>query len=225
MKRIIITGCEGLIGSSIKKYLISKSYDCLGLDLQLGHDLSDEEFVKDYFKNTPCDGLVNLFALNHHIDSGQTKNTLFDVPLSSFEKYLKVNLTSLFSVCREYARNNKKGSIINFSSTYGVVSPIKNMYTNEEKHIGYSVSKSGVIMLTKHLATHLSPNIRVNTVIPGGVYNKQSKDFVEKYSKFTPMSRMMNVEELNGIVEYLLSDNSSYVTGTELKIEGGWTAW
>ena len=73
------------------------------------------------------------------------------------------------------------------------------MYTNEEKHIGYSVSKSGVIMLTKHLATHLSPNIRVNTVIPGGVYNKQSKDFVEKYSKFTPMSRMMNVEELNGI--------------------------
>ena len=225
MKKIIITGCEGLIGSSIKKYLISKNYDCLGLDLQLGHDLSDEEFVKDYFKNNPCDGLVNLFALNHHIDSEQTKNTLFDVSLSSFEKYLKVNLTSLFSVCREYARNNKKGSIINFSSTYGVVSPIKNMYIDEEKHIGYSVSKSGVIMLTKHLATHLSPNIRVNTVIPGGVYNKQSKDFVERYSRLTPMSRMMNVEELNGIVEYLLSDNSTYVTGTELKIEGGWTAW
>ena len=80
-------------------------------------------------------------------------------------------------------------------------------------------------MLTKHLATHLSPNIRVNTVIPGGVYNKQSKDFVERYSRLTPMSRMMNVEELNGIVEYLLSDNSTYVTGTELKIEGGWTAW
>jgi NAD(P)-dependent dehydrogenase (short-subunit alcohol dehydrogenase family) len=225
MKRIVITGCEGLIGSSIKKYLTSKNYDCLGLDIQLGHDLSDEEFVKDYFKNNSCDGLVNLFALNHHIDSNQAKNTLFDVSLSSFEEYLKINLTSLFSVCREYARNNKKGSIINFSSTYGVVSPIKNMYIDEEKHIGYSVSKSGVIMLTKHLATHLSPNIRVNTVIPGGVYNKQSKDFVERYSRLTPMSRMMNVEELNGIVEYLLSDSSTYVTGTELKIEGGWTAW
>ena len=169
--------------------------------------------------------MINLFALNHHIDAGQDKDTLFDIELESFEQYLKINLTSLFSTCREFARYNKKGSIINFSSTYGVVSPLKNLYSEEEKHIGYSVSKAGVIMLTKHLATHLAPDIRVNTIIPGGVYNNQSKEFIKKYSNFTPMARMMNVEELNGIVEYLLSDSSSYVTGTEFKIEGGWTAW
>jgi NAD(P)-dependent dehydrogenase (short-subunit alcohol dehydrogenase family) len=80
-------------------------------------------------------------------------------------------------------------------------------------------------MLTKHLATHLSPNIRVNTIIPGGVEHNQSPDFKDKYSSYTPMKRMMKVEELNGIVEYLISDSSSYTTGAEFKIDGGWTAW
>ena len=225
MKRIILTGSEGLIGSSVKKYLLEKEYECICVDLKLGHDLTNEKFVKEFFKENLASGLVNLFALNHHIDATHEKNDLFNIELSSFEDYLKINLTSLFSVCREFARNNKKGSIVNFSSTYGVTSPVKSLYEGEEKHIGYSVSKSGVIMLSKHLATHLSPSIRVNTVIPGGVYNKQSQLFVQKYSKLTPMGRMMKAEELNGIVEYLLSDLSSYVTGTEFKIEGGWTSW
>lgn len=225
MKKIILTGSEGLIGSVIKEYLLENKYDCLCLDLSLGHDLTNEQFVKDFFKNNLADGVVNLFALNHHIDSNHSKSNLFDIKLSSFEDYLRVNLTSLFSVCREYARNNKKGSIVNFSSTYGVTSPLKRLYVDEEKHIGYSVSKSGVIMLSKHLATHLSPHIRVNTVIPGGVYNNQSTEFVEKYASLTPIGRMMKPQELNGIVEYLLSDKSSYVTGAEFKIEGGWTAW
>ena len=225
MKKVILTGSEGLIGKSIRNFLEIRNYACICLDLKLGHDLSDEKFVKNFFQRNRADGLINLFALNHHIDAGQDKDTLFDIELESFEQYLKINLTSLFSTCREFARYNKKGSIINFSSTYGVVSPLKNLYSEEEKHIGYSVSKAGVIMLTKHLATHLAPDIRVNTIIPGGVYNNQSKEFIKKYSNFTPMARMMNVEELNGIVEYLLSDSSSYVTGTEFKIEGGWTAW
>ena len=225
MRRVIITGSEGLIGSSVSSFLSKEGYECIELDIKLGHDLTDEIFVKKYFANNPADSLVNLFALNHHIDLNHQKNNLFNVDLDSFKKYLNVNLTSLFSVCREFARNNSKSSIVNFSSTYGITSPVKSLYNNEEKHIGYSVSKAGVLMLSKHLATHLAPNIRVNTIVPGGVYNNQNNEFVKKYSQLTPMKRMMNVNELNYIIEYLISEKSSYVTGAEFKIEGGWTAW
>ena len=80
-------------------------------------------------------------------------------------------------------------------------------------------------MLTKHLATHLAPNIRVNTIVPGGVEHTQDDEFKNRYSAQTPLGRMMNVEEVYGAVEYLISDKSSYVTGTEIKIDGGLTAW
>ena len=225
MKKVIITGNKGLIGSAVTSYLTERGYDCIGLDYVDGHDLTDEVYVKSFFKENPADGLVNLFALNHHIDSNIDKSTLWTISLDSFKKYMDINLTALFSVCREYARWNASGSIINFSSTYGVDSPRKDLYDGEEKHIGYSVSKAGVLMLTKHLATHLAPDIRVNCIIPGGVFNSQGDDFIEKYSKLTPMGRMMNNGELSGMVEFLLSEKSSYVTGAEFKVDGGWTAW
>jgi len=138
---------------------------------------------------------------------------------------MEVNLTALFSTCREYARNNEEGSIVNFSSTYGVVSPRLDLYTNEEKHIGYTVSKTGVLGLSRHLAIHLAPKFRVNTIIPGGVKNNQTQAFLEMYSKNTPMKRMMNVKEINNIVEFLVSNKSSYMTGSEIKVDGGWTSW
>jgi len=225
MKKIIITGSEGLIGSAVTRSLSNSGYECLCLDYKKGHDLSDEAFVRDFFAKNKASGLVNLFALNHHIDSGEGKTNLFNISLESFQEYMSINLTSLFSVCREYARNSKEGSIINFSSTYGIDSPRKELYVGEEKHIGYSVSKAGVLMLTKHLSTHLAPKIRVNSIVPGGVNNNQSREFQEKYSKHTPMGRMMNVDEINGAVEFLLSKDSSYVTGTEIRVDGGWTSW
>ena len=167
--------------------------------------------------------MINLFAMMHHVDGRQDKSTLFDISLDSFNDYLNINLTSLFSVCREFARNNDQGSIVNFSSHYGVVAPSPEIYDNEEKHIGYSVSKAGVIMLSKHMAAHLAPNIRVNTIIPGGFDNAQDPRFKKKYSKKTLLGRMMRVEEIYGMVEYLISDASSYTTGAEFVIDGGWT--
>ena len=96
---------------------------------------------------------------------------------------------------------------------------------NEEKHIGYSVSKAGVLMLSKHMSTHLAPRVRVNCIVPGGVFNNQTDAFVEKYSNQTPMRRMMDVDEIGGAVEFLLSERSSYVTGAEIRVDGGWTSW
>ena len=100
-----------------------------------------------------------------------------------------------------------------------------NLYNGSHKHPGYSVSKAGVINLTKFLATHLAPSIRVNCIAPGGVKHNQDSNFIKKYSKHTPLGRMMNKNELNSLVEFLVSKDSSYVTGAVMVIDGGWTIW
>lgn len=222
--KIIITGSEGLLGAELTKHL-SKKFDVIKLDLKLGQDLTDEKFVKNWFKNNKADALVNCFALNDHVETGEKRGTFFDVSLESFSRFLEVNLTTLFSVCREFARNNKSGSIVNFSASTGIVSARPDLYDGGHKHPGYSISKAGVINLTKYLATHLAPNIRVNCVAPGGVESNQNKKFVKRYSQLTPLKRMMKKNELNDIIEYLCSSGSSYVTGATFVIDGGWTSW
>ncbi|MAS50406.1 MAG: dehydrogenase [Chloroflexi bacterium] len=222
--KIIITGSEGLIGKELVNHL-QKNHQILKLDLSLGHDLTDEKFVKSWFKKNKANSLINCFAMNDHVDNKRKKQTLFNIPLDSFSNYLNVNLIALFSVCREFARNNKKGSIVNFSATTGIVSARPDLYNGSHKHIGYSVSKAGVINLTKYLATHLGPSIRVNCVAPGGVKFKQDSNFIKKYSKHTPLGRMMKKNELNSLIEFLSSENSSYVTGAVMVIDGGWTIW
>ena len=224
MKKMIITGSKGLIGTELCKFF-KKKYRLLELDLKLGHDLSDEKFVKKWFKENHADYLVNCFAMNDHVDQKRKKSTLNNISLESFNDYLQVNLTSLFSVCREFSKNNKTGSIVNFSSTYGLVSPRPNLYDGSHKHIAYGISKAGVINLTKYLATHLAPNIRVNCVVPGGVLFNQNKKFRRSYAKLTPMKRMMKKNELNEIVNFLCSDASSYTTGAAFVIDGGYTIW
>ena len=105
------------------------------------------------------------------------------------------------------------------------MSPLTGIYKKGQKHIGYSASKGAVLQLTRHLATHLAPKIRVNCIAPGGVLHNQDKNFISEYGQRVPMGRMMKAEEINGILEYLCSDKSSYVTGSTIAIDGGWTAW
>ncbi len=223
MNKIIITGSRGLIGSELVKYL-KNSNEILELDLSLGHDLTDEKFVEDWFSKNQAQYLVNCFAINDHVDGKNQGNNLFDINLSEISEFLDVNVISLFSVCRHFAKQEKPRAITNFSSTYGVVSPIPGLYENGQKHIGYSISKGAVMQLTRHLAVHLAPKIRVNCLIPGGVELNQSDEFINKYSSKTPLGRMMRKDELNGIIEFLCSEKSSYVTGTAFKIDGGWTS-
>lgn len=225
MNEITITGSEGLVGSTLCKFFQNKKKNINKLDLKLGHDLTNEKFVKKWFKENHTKYLINCFALNDHVGITRSKTDLYNFSLDSFEEYMKINVISLFSVCREFAQNNKNGSIVNFSSTYGIVSPNPSLYENSNKHVAYGVSKEAVINLTKYLAVHLAPKIRVNCIVPGGIKNNQSKKFIKNYSNLTPMKRMMKNTELNGLVEYLCSENSSYVTGSTLVCDGGYTSW
>ena len=227
LQKAIITGSEGLIGKEVSRFLEEIGYRVIKCSRSLGHDLTDEKFVKGWFKNNKANHLINLFASNEHIDEKDDEAlTLFDVSLKSFDDYLKTNVTSLFSVCREYARNNEEGNIVSFSAVFGVVSPDPRIYKDgKHKHVGYSVSKSAVVQLTKYLAVHLAPNIRINCIVPGGVINNQGEDFIKKYSSKCPLGRMMNVDEINGAIKFLCSEGSSYCTGSQIVLDGGYTIW
>ena len=140
-----------------------------------------------------------------------------------------------------FFQKNGGGSIVNISSTYGILSPDQSLYqifnkkspskkkkldVTIEKPIGYSVSKSGVLNLTRFLATRFAVNnIRVNTLTLGGVYDNNPDEFVKLYSKKTPMGRMANKNEYVGPLLFLVSDMSSYMTGSNLIVDGGWSAW
>ena len=129
--------------------------------------------------------------------------------------------------------NQNYGVIINISSIYGLVSPRQDIYNFRRKNgktyfkpSAYSVSKSSIYNLTRYLATYWAKsNIRVNTLTFAGIFNNQPKEFLKEYSKNIPIGRMLNPDETTGPMLFLASDASSYVTGENIVVDGGWTAW
>jgi NAD(P)-dependent dehydrogenase (short-subunit alcohol dehydrogenase family) len=126
-----------------------------------------------------------------------------------------------------------RGSIINISSIYGILSPCQDIYEFRRqqgevfyKPVAYSVSKSAVLNLTRYLSTYWAKQgVRVNTLTLGGVFNEQPEEFLEAYCERVPMGRMADAEEFSGAVLFLASDASIYMTGANLVVDGGWSAW
>lgn len=148
----------------------------------------------------------------------------------AFELALRLNLTVPFGLCRRLApllAAHSRGSIINVSSIYGLVGPNMNLYagTTMGNPAAYGASKGGVVQLTRYMATVLAPRVRVNAFAPGGIARGQASEFVERYARLAPLGRMAIEDDFRGIVAYLASDDSSYVTGQLLAVDGGWTAW
>jgi NAD(P)-dependent dehydrogenase (short-subunit alcohol dehydrogenase family) len=154
-----------------------------------------------------------------------------DFALETWNQMLATNLTAMFLVAQAAGRvmvEQKRGSIINICSIYGVVGPDQRVYEDVEFNtpVSYSVSKAGVIGLTKYLATYWGDKgIRVNAVTPGGVLRGHTDPFLSKYCDRVPMGRMAEQHEIVGAVVFLASDASSYVTGHNLIVDGGLTAW
>lgn len=208
-----------------------------GETLGLQVDVTDKDSVNDMVKQVlkkfgRIDGLVNNVAIDPKFDPSHAKkqtHSFEDFPLKLWDKSLAVDLTGMFLCAQAVAPvmlRAGKGSIVNVSSTYGLVSPDQRLYKQGFKPVTYSVTKSGVLGLTRYLATYWGDKgIRVNTLTPGGVYNKHDKEFVKRYSLRTPLRRMAKPDEYNGAVVFLLSDAASYMTGSNLVIDGGWTSW
>jgi NAD(P)-dependent dehydrogenase (short-subunit alcohol dehydrogenase family) len=185
------------------------------------------------------DILVNNAAIDPKTD-GQTKAELFgrfeDFPLGLWQRSLDVNLTGCF-LCAQAAGRAMllagRGVIVNISSTYGLVAPDQRLYQRDGegeqrqfKPAAYAATKAAVAHLTRYLAAYWGPSgIRVNTLTPHGIFNGHDEQFVRRYNDRTPLGRMARVDEMNGPLLFLVSDASSYMTGANLVVDGGWTTW
>jgi 2-deoxy-D-gluconate 3-dehydrogenase len=188
------------------------------------------------------DILVNSAALDPKFDPQQVENELAQpgsgafesYPLPAWEQALAVNLTGAFLCCQAAVRPMLElggGVIVNLSSIYGLAGPDQRIYQtpgqpSRYKPVYYSVTKAGILGLTRYLATYYAGrNIRANALTPGGVYNGHEDAFVQAYSSRAVLGRMAQKDELNGALLFLASDASAYMTGANLVVDGGWTAW
>ena len=179
----------------------------------------------------------------HNNAAGKTADVAdFFAPFEEFsyrvwQEIMDVNIGGMFLVAQAVGKHmvdrGEGGSIIQTASTYGLVGPDFRIYEGSQ-YLGheittpavYSASKAAVVGLTRYLATYWGQqNIRVNTLVPGGIESGQNQHFVDNYGSRTPLGRMARADEMVGAVVYLASDASSYMTGQELIVDGGWTAW
>jgi NAD(P)-dependent dehydrogenase (short-subunit alcohol dehydrogenase family) len=182
-------------------------------------------------------GLINAAALDSPPDAPAEENGPFEgYPETSWNEVMDVNVKGVFLCCQVIGgemASARRGSIINIGSIYGLLSPDQRIYEYRRakgapffKPVAYSVSKSAIINLTRYLATYWGQqNVRVNTLTFGGVYNNQDEQFVKAYSERVPLGRLAREDEYNWAIIFLLSEASSYMTGANLIIDGGWTAW
>jgi NAD(P)-dependent dehydrogenase (short-subunit alcohol dehydrogenase family) len=180
--------------------------------------------------------LINNAAIDSPPSAPPEENGPFeDYPEASWDKVLDVNLKGVYLSCQIFGAAMAKacrGSIINIASIYGVVSPDQSLYEYRRqrgevfyKPVAYSASKSGILNLTRYLAVYWAKKgVRVNSLTIAGVFNNQEQAFLDVYCGRIPIGRMANADEYNGSVLFLASDASKYMTGTNLVIDGGWTA-
>ena len=205
-------------------------------------DIADPASVKSLVVQTMqhfkrLDILVNSAALDPKFDpehQDEHAGSFENYALDDWNQALNVNLTGMFLVTQAAVRpmlEQKGGVIINICSTYGLVAPDQRIYQREGqaqvyKPVYYSVTKAGVMGFTRYLAGYYAgKNIRVNALTPGGVYNQHDDEFVEKYAARTMLGRMADRSEMNSALLFLASEASSYMTGANLVVDGGWTAW
>tara|TARA_Y100000389_G_C17461700_1_gene522249 strand:- start:3150 stop:3926 length:777 start_codon:yes stop_codon:yes gene_type:complete len=245
-KNVLVTGASGYLGQKIaetlndfgvnlyltdisneslsvfnkKKFLRSKRFVC---------DLSKENERKKLIKKIKkLDILINNAA---YVGTSKLKgwDTKFvNQNLESWRQAMEVNLTAPFHLIRDFStllKQNGNSSIINISSIYGHKAPDYNIYKNTKINniAGYAISKAGLNQLTKWSASTLGPKVRINTISIGGIFRNQNKAFVKKYKEKTFLKRMAKEEDIIGGVIFFASNMSSYITGQNLFIDGGFS--
>jgi NAD(P)-dependent dehydrogenase (short-subunit alcohol dehydrogenase family) len=185
----------------------------------------------------PPFGLINNAALDSPPNAPAEENGPFETyPEASWDKVMEVNVKGVMLCCQVFGQAMAmagRGSVVNIGSTYGLVSPDQRLYEYRQesgppffKPIAYSASKSALLNMTRYLATYFAPKgVRVNTLTLGGVFNNQDPRFLAGYCAKVPLGRMARPEEYNGAIVFLMSEASAYMTGTNLVMDGGWTAW
>jgi len=239
---VVVADIQGGAAAAVASDLLHQDYRAIGVQV----DITNPESVHALVTSTMTafgrlDILVNSAALDPKVDPAALKNrttplgAFEDYPLDAWQAALNVNLTGMFLVTQACVKpmldQGKVGSIINICSTYGLNGPDQRIYIKEDqlqtfKPVYYTVTKAGVLGFTKYLAAYYAgTRIRVNALTPGGIFNDHDETFTHNYSAKTIVGRMANKDEMNGALLFLASDASSYMTGGNLVVDGGWTAW
>ena len=201
----------------------------------LAADLADPDalsgiprFIQKKMKR--LDILINCAALvgTSHLKGWAVPFERQDI--GTWRRAMEVNLTGVFALiqkCHPLLKKHNTGSVINIASIYGFLGPDMNLYkgTGLGNPAAYAASKGGIIQLTRWLATNLAPQVRVNTISMGGVFRNHKNPFLSRYVAKTPLHRMAVEEDILGAAVYLASDLSKYVTGHNLVVDGGLSAW
>ena len=195
---------------------------------QQGHRLQLIEDIKA--RNEGLNILINNAAFVGTSDLQGWSVPFEQQHIDTWRRAIEVNLTAVFELCQAFSpqlRAAEGGNIINVASIYGEYGPDWRLYegTTMANPAAYGASKGGVIQLTRWLATTLAPYIRVNSISPGGIIRGQPQEFVTRYELRTPLGRMATENDFRGVVAFLASDMSGYVTGQNLAVDGGWGAW
>ena len=248
---VVVTGGAGQLGGAFASSLTSAGAKVAVIDrvpvkegpalLSVACDITDRAALDAALAriektwDTPC-GLVNAAAIDSPPDAPPEENGPFETyPESSFDRIMGVNVKGTMLCCQVFGgamAKRGKGSIVNIASIYGMVSPDQSLYQYRRdrgeiffKPVAYSASKSALYNLTRYLAAYWgAKGVRVNTLTLGGVYNNQDPKFLERYNAKVPLGRMADVNEYNSVVQFLLSDAASYVTGSNIVADGGFTA-
>lgn len=225
MKKILITGSKGLIGKNVFNYLKKKN-KVFGLDKH-NIDLSNENEVKNFFKKyNNFDYLINLHGANEHVvKKNENINLVFKNDLDNFNHYFHNNVFSLYLTNKYFIKFNKNGKgIINFSSIFSLISPKHGIY-DKPKNIFYVSSKFAVNGITKYLSTMYGKKMSINTVANHGIDWKQPSSFKKELIKNIPKGRMMKTKDLYGIIDYLCSKDNTFINGSTIVLDGGYSSW
>ena len=239
-KIIIVTGGNGLIGKEIVAHLKSHGANVIIAEINVESDLDHgiincditkkesvlnavDVIVKKYGR---IDGLVNN-AYPRSVDWGVKFE---DIKLESWQQNVDMQMNSVFFLCQQILKimkEQKYGSIVNIASIYGVVGNDFSIYegTDLNPPAAYSAIKGGIINFSKYLASYFGQyGVRINSISPGGIFDNQNSIFVKNYENKVPLKRMGKAKDIAPSVTFLLSDESSYITGHNLIVDGGWTA-
>ena len=239
-KIIVVTGGSGLLGTAMINDLKLKGATVLNFEGNqldnlnegiIGCDVTNEISVKRALdliidKFGRIDGWVN----NAYPRTSDWGDKFEEISVESWQKNVDFQMNSVFICAQkvlEIMKQQGRGSLVNIASIYGVVGPDFSVYkgTGMTMPAAYSAIKGGVVNFTRYLASYYAPfGVRVNCVSPGGVFNDQNDIFVKQYENKVPMGRMGKPKEVAGPVSFLLSDESSYVTGHNMLVDGGWAA-
>ena len=236
-KVIVLTGGSGFLGLHYMNALHNAGAIVVDWDLKSGVDITNDQSVAAALKNVldtygRVDGLVNNAALDAKPCSDPVSNWMAyeEFPMDLWERELAVNLTGAMRVTKAVAplmMRQHSGSIIFVASDLALIGPNNSIYdTGRFKDIAYITSKAGILGLTRAWASRLGPyNIRVNAFVPGGVFNGHSEEFAKKNGALNMLGRMAEPNEYRGAIIFLLSDASTFMTGSCMVMDGGRTAW